>query len=246
MALYKYVKQEQSEAGQWRDWKPDWLTKKKASWLLSIFGLVLIGNALIPIFNYQFRYAQSFGDKKISPLVYNGTEEVLGVRSAEARDSKDYTLIAAWFEEEPDLNHQQQVEVDRYSLSIPKLGIDKAEVKLGGEDLKNSLVHYPDTSLPGRLGNGVIFGHSVLPQFYNPQNYLTIFSTLHRLEKGDEILVKIDGIEYQYLVQDLFEVEAEDLSVLEQRFDRRFLSLITCSPPGTYLRRLVVKAELLD
>ncbi len=239
MALYKYVKQKPSKNSQW-------LTKKRASWLMSIVGLVLVGNAIIPIVNYQFRYARSFGDKKISPLVYKNKDEILGAISAEAKDSKDYTLITSWFEEEPNLDSQQSSQIDSYYLSIPKLGIEKAKVKIGGKDLKEGLIHYPDTSLPGRLGNGVIFGHSVLPQFFNPQNYLTIFSTLHRLKKGDKILLFSDGVEYQYLVQDLYEVSAEELSVLEQRYDRRFISLITCSPPGTYLRRLVVKAQLLD
>lgn len=260
MALYKYVKQEQTKNGQWSivsgqlfdisidvtRLRPDWLTKKRASWLLSIVGLVLVGNALIPIINYQFRYAQGFGDKKISPLVYKNKDEVLGTMTAQAKESRDYTLITSWFEEEPNLNHQQEAKIETYHISIPKLGIEKAEVKLGGEDLKSSLIHYPDTSLPGRLGNGVIFGHSVLPQFFNPQNYLTIFSTLHRLDTGDKIIVDVDGVEYQYLVQDMYEVAADDLTVLEQRYDRRFLSLITCSPPGTYLRRLVVKAEIID
>lgn len=249
MALYKYVKQEPGKNNQLfslSKLRPDWLTQKKASWLLSIVGLVLVGNALIPIINYQIRYAHGFGDRKISPLVYKSKDEVLGAITAEAKDSKDYTLITSWFEEEPSLNHQQESKVDNYYISIPKLGIEKAKVKFGGEDLKNSLIHYPDTSLPGRLGNGVVFGHSVLPQFFNPQNYLTIFSTLHRLKKGDKIIIDIDGVEYQYLVQDLYEVPADDLSVLEQQYDRRSISLITCSPPGTYLRRLVVKAQIVD
>jgi sortase A len=256
MALYKYVKQEPGGEAfssgislpkvELSSLRPEWLTKKRASWLLSIVGLVLVGNALIPIINYQFRYATGFGDKKLSPIVYKSKDEVLGAISAEAKDSKDYTLITSWFEEDPHMDHQQETDVETYGLSIPKLGIEKAEVKIGGEDLKNHLIHYPDTSLPGRLGNGVIFGHSVLPQFFNPENYLTIFSTLHRLKKGDEIKIEFDGVEYRYLVQDMYEVAADDLSVLEQRYDRRFLSLITCSPPGTYLRRLVIKAQIVE
>lgn len=255
MALYRYIKQESGSSTpdigfslpkvELSSFRPEWLTKKRASWLLSIVGLVLVGNALIPIINYQFRYATAFSNKKISPLVYKNKDEVLGAISAEAKDSKDYTLITSWFDEEPNLNHQQETQIETYQISIPKLGIENAKVKIGGEDLKSALIHYPDTSLPGRLGNGVIFGHSVLPQFFNPENYLTIFSTLHRLKNGDKIILNVDGVEYQYLVQDMYEVQADDLSVLEQRYDRRFLSLITCSPPGTYLRRLVVKAEII-
>jgi len=119
-------------------------------------------------------------------------------------------------------------------------------VVIGGDDLKKSLVHYPNTATPGQLGNTVIFGHSVLPQFFNPKSYLTIFSTLYKLDQGDEIFVDYDNVNYKYVVEQMFEVPPSDLTVLEQRYDGRFLSIITCSPPGTYLRRLIIKAKIVD
>ena len=44
----------------------------------------------------------------------------------------------------------------------------------------------------------------------------------------------------------MFEVQPTDLSVLDQQFDGKYLTLITCSPPGTTLRRLVVKSIIED
>ena len=129
-------------------------------------------------------------------------------------------------------------------MSIPKLKISNAVVTVGSMDLKKSLIQYPQTALPGQLGNAVIFGHSVLPQFFNPKSYLTIFSTLYKLEQGDEILIDYDNVQYEYIVDEMFEVKPTDLSVLEQRFDQKNLTLITCSPPGTYLRRLIIKTSL--
>ena len=63
---------------------------------------------------------------------------------------------------------------------------------------------------------------------------------------GDEIFINYDNIKYKYRVEEMYEVKPTNLSVLDQRFDGRYLTLITCSPPGTYLRRLVVKAHLVD
>ena len=120
------------------------------------------------------------------------------------------------------------------------------DIGLWKMDLKKSLIQYPQTALPGQLGNAVIFGHSVLPQFFNPKSYWTIFSTLFKLKQGDEILLNYDNIQYRYLVEEMFEVQPSDLSVLEQRFDGRYLTLITCTPPGTYLRRLIVRARIVD
>ena len=63
---------------------------------------------------------------------------------------------------------------------------------------------------------------------------------------GDEVFVDFDNVKYRYLVEEMYEVQPTDLSVLEQRFDGRYLTLITCSPPGTYLRRLIVKARIVE
>jgi len=241
MALYAYIKKQP---------KVNSLSlvlnrfRKEASFLFSIFGLILVGNALVPIISYQLRYASQFG-QILSPLASPIAGDVLSVEAQEK--VKDYTLVSSWFDQSFDSSQAySENEITHYSLSVPKLGIEDAVVQVGGEDLKKALVHYPETALPGNLGNAVVFGHSVLPQFFNPDNYLTIFSTLHRLSEGDEILMDFDGISYRYLVEDMFEVAPSDMTVLEQRYDSRVLTLITCSPPGTYLRRLIIKTRLID
>jgi len=162
--------------------------------------------------------------------------------------STDYSQLSNWFVADAINSNQPNLSttINSYYLSIPKLKIDKAVVEIGSQDLKKSLIQYPQTALPGQVGNGVIFGHSVLPQFFNPTSYLTIFSTLYRLKIGDEILVDYDNIKYKYLVEEMYEVTPTDLSILEQRYDGRYFTLVTCSPPGTYLRRLIIKARIVE
>jgi len=191
-------------------------------------GLFLVGNAAWPILAYQLRSIQ-FRRQIVAPV---------------ASVNIDYTNLRNWFPK----SHQlppRATKITHYSLSIPKLKIDRAVVHIGGEDLAQGLIHYPDTALPGQYGNTVVFGHSVLPQFFNPKNYKTIFSTLPTLEEGDEILVDFDGINYRYRVVRMVEVASDDISILEQQYDTECLSLVTCVPPGTYLRRLVVKSKLV-
>jgi sortase A len=160
----------------------------------------------------------------------------------------DYTQLSNWFVDDPSGNPASKIlssgDQITYTISIPKLNIKNAVVTIGSMDLKKSLIQYPQTALPGQLGNAVVFGHSVLPQFFNPRSYLTIFSTLYKLKQGDEIDVSFDKSNYKYVVDEMYEIQPTDLSVLEQRFDSKNLTLITCSPPGTVLRRLVVHSQL--
>jgi len=220
------------------------VNKKYLATLTFIVGIILLGSAVYPILSFSLRYSAKFS-QILSPLstsFYN-QNTILGSANT------DYTHLSNWFvEKDSSLNPEtpSSGSPQSYTLSIPKLKISNAQVVIGGDDLKKSLVQYQNTATPGQLGNAVVFGHSVLPQFFNPKSYLTIFSTLFKLKQGDEIFVDYDNVNYKYIVEQIFEVKPSDLTVLEQRFDSRYLSIITCSPPGTYLRRLVVKAKIVD
>lgn len=217
--------------------------KKKVAVFLMIIGFIFFISAVFPIAKFQIQSFLSF-KQMINPLSlksYNNSQNVLGAVTT------DYTQISNWFVADSSNNNQIFSNTDNHStylLSIPKLKIKDAIVAVGSMDLKKSLIQYPNTALPGQLGNPVIFGHSVLPQFFNPKSYLTIFSTLYKLKQGDEIFIEYDDSRYKYVVDEMFEVKPTDLSVLEQRFDQKNLTIITCSPPGTYLRRLVIKSSL--
>lgn len=225
---YRYVKKESQT-------KTSVVNTKFLSIFLSLVGFILIGSAAGPIFFYQFFISPKFSGV-IKPIP---KDLVLG----EKKEGVDFTKVSNWFPTAPKLPPLPS-KITHYSLSIPKLKIDQVVVQIGGEDLKKSLIQYEGTAFPGQFGNTVVFGHSVLPQFYNPKNYLTIFSTLPTLKRGDEILVDFDGVKYKYVIEQMIEVKPEDISVLEQKYDDSYLTLVTCVPPGTYLRRLVVRARL--
>lgn len=205
---------------------------------LATLGVIFIVNAGFPILRYEFFDAPRFKKAELLSPVSQGL--VAGANKA----STDLTKASNWFNDNRDVEPIVS-KVRYYNISIPKLGIRDAASEIGGEDLSKGLVHYKGTALPGKIGNAVVFGHSVLPQFFNPKNYLSIFSTLPTLKKGDKITVDYDGITYTYEVQSMYETRPDDLTVLGQDTDGAYISLITCVPPGTYLRRLVVKGKLV-
>lgn len=258
MALYRYVKAPPK--------RPRVLpVKTLVSTTMSLVGLGLILWVVYPIISFEItsksKYqsvvapvpetenvfawsppaSQNQGTKVLSSET---SSDQTDVESQNAYDSTeiDFTKASNWFPTKPQshLNTLGQV----YYLSIPKLRIQDAKVKIGGEDLNESLIHYGGTGLPGDYGNAVIFGHSILPQFYDPTNYKAIFSLLPKLERGDEIFLKYDGVTYRYVVYAMEIASPDDISVLEQRYDSAYLSLVTCVPPGTYWKRLHVRARL--
>lgn len=208
---------------------------------LVIGGLILIFFTIWPILKYELLVSPQY--RKIELL--SPVPEGLVQGSWANPYPLNLTKASNWFVGAPELPDVPASKIRYYNLSIPKLKIEGATVKIAGDDLAKNLIHYKGTALPGKPGNTVIFGHSTLPQLFDPKNYLSIFSTLPTLKKGDEIKIDYDGIVYTYQVEEMFEVKPTDFGVLEQKYDDSYLTLITCVPPGTYLRRLVVKSRLV-
>lgn len=201
-----------------------------------VFGLMLLIWVAYPILSFEFFYDKSVG-YTVSPLA----PDFMVHAQTQEKNSQDLTKLHNWFGVNNDNSNETLVTV--YKLSIPKVKINQALVQIGSDDLSKSLIHFKTGGLPGKYGNTVIFGHSVLPQFYNPKNYLTIFSLLPELKIGDDIYVHFDGIDYRYKVISKIVTEPDDITGLEQRFDSSYLTLVTCVPPGTYFKRLWVQAK---
>ena len=204
-------------------------------------GFFVLAYVMLPIISFNLSGGTRFSDY-LSPV-----PDELAWMQENVSENIDYTKASNWFEA-PD-EEFSSVEVSKvryYNLSIPKLGIEDASVAIGGEDLSDSLIQYPGTALPGKRGNAVIFGHSILPQFYNPRDYLSIFSTLPTMKKGDEVSIRYDGITYVYKVEEVFEVKPTDLEILAQNTTDSYVTLVTCTPPGHPLRpkRLIVRARI--
>lgn len=213
--------------------------QKTKLWKLLPFFLVIIGggfifSVLFPIFSYQF-----FVSPQVAALVSPATKIVLG----ESTVATDYSQVSSWLPTSPKLPPLPS-KITHYTITIPSLKITAASVEIGGKDLNKSLIHYQGTAFPGQRGNAVIFGHSALPQFFGPKNYLSIFAYLPSIKNGDEIFVDFDGVLYKYVVKEITEVTPNDISILEQKYDDSYLTLVTCVPPGTIFRRLVVKARI--
>ena len=137
-------------------------------------------------------------------------------------------------------------------IIIPKINVDVPVVYNVTSDreediqaaLQRGVVHYANTPKPGQAGNNVIVGHSS-NNFFNSGKYKFAFVLLDRLEKGDTFILHYRGQRYIYKVYRKVVVEPNDFSVVEPT-NVPTTTLITCTPPGTSWRRLVIQAEQIS
>lgn len=129
-----------------------------------------------------------------------------------------------------------------FGITIPALNITNGAVTVDSNDLNHSLAQLPGSALPGEKGNVFISGHSALPILFNGnKDYGSIFANLPKMKKGDMIYLEFGSGKITYQVVNIKIVDPKDLSVIAPPDSQgRYVSLMTCVPPGFNTKRLVV------
>lgn len=137
-------------------------------------------------------------------------------------------------------------------LIIPKINVDVPVFYDIGNDYNSQMAAMakgvaqfaiPGASAhPGENGNTALAGHSS-NDLFDGGDYKFIFSQLDRLQVGDSIYADYHGTRYTYIVSKTQVVNPNDVSALVMPNDKPVLTLITCTPLGTALNRLLVFAD---
>jgi sortase A len=117
-------------------------------------------------------------------------------------------------------------------------------VGVNSNDFEQNLAHLPGSALPGQKGNIFITGHSGLDNSMLAKKF-SYFKELPEVKRGDEIILNALGQQYKYIVESLKIVDPKDTSVVNPPDPSgRYLSLMTCVPPGFSTKRMIVLARL--
>jgi sortase A len=211
------------------------LTKKDKESLATIFNL--LGNILI-LLSVVFLFF-TFGPAASEEVKYQ-TRQVLNIKYG--------------VDVEPQAKVKNLTPPNKtFSIVIPKIGavapvvanVDPSDPEEYLPALKRGVAHAAGTSFPGNFGNTYIFAHST-DAFYNVGAYNAVFYLLGKLESGDKIYLYYKGEEYIYQVSDKKIVGPDEVKYLGKQGDGNTLTLQTCYPPGTTLKRLVVVAKQIN
>src|SRR3989338_3920143 len=137
-----------------------------------------------------------------------------------------------------------------FSVVIPKIGanakilsnVDASDEKVYLDALNKGVAHALGTKFPGESGHIFLFAHST-DYFWNVGTYNAIFYLLNKLSKGDEVDVFFKGQRYVYQVINSVIADPSQVEYLTRKSNKELLTLQTCWPPGTTLKRLLVFAS---
>ena len=136
---------------------------------------------------------------------------------------------------------QTEVIIPKINVQIPvNYGINSTNEAIIENSLESGVVHYPTTATPGQNGNAVFFGHSS-NNIFNKGKYKFAFVLLRTLSVDDTFYLTYNGKVYVYKVISKRVVDPAEVGVLGNvEGQTATATLITCDPPGTSLKRLVV------
>lgn len=174
-----------------------------------------------------------FGTLVILFLIYQvlGTNLVTGrQQQALAKELQKTWSETSLAEDKPNLGEGIAL------IKIPKIGVNAVVVEgVEVSDLKKGPGHYPESAMPGELGNTVISGHRT--------TYGAPFYRLDELKEGDEIVVFDATGPYTYKVTESKVVAPTEVGVIAPSTDAR-LTLTTCNPRFSARQRLIIVAML--
>lgn len=224
-----------------------------ASFIILIIGfLALNWSAYYKIAKNEWQ--KFFGTQTESPLAQIATNKPVIYTQKTLETSSDPAIQKKQI---PELNleiapYDNRLIIPRIDQNIPVVNVSSESLlkrdwdaleKDMQEALKDGVVHYPGTSLPGQTGNVVITGHSsYFP--WDPGRFKDVFALLHDVVEGDKIVIYYNQDKYLYEVDNIKIILPEEIDVLKQTPDDR-ITLITCTPVGTNLKRLIVSGKLI-
>jgi sortase A len=139
---------------------------------------------------------------------------------------------------------------EEFGIVIPKIransrihaDIDWQNAAVYQKALQTGVAQASGTSTPDMPGNMFLFSHSGV-DFYEAARYNAEFYLLGKLTAGDEIDVFYKGQKYLYTVRETKMVAPSEVNYIQKQGEAKTVTLMTCWPPGTTYKRLIVIAE---
>jgi sortase A len=148
-----------------------------------------------------------------------------------------------------DVGAEPKLLIPKINVNVPVVydvpTVDDKQVQAG---LEKGVVRYNlsgANSLPGQTGNMVVLGHSSNDVF-DPGAYKFTFVLLERLQPGDLFYMHYQGKRYVYKVAQKKIIKPTEWKILQENNGKPNVVLVTCTPTGTALNRLLVYGEQIS
>lgn len=205
--------------------------------LIAAIALVLTGAVLAgyPLYLSAESYLDQLRlEKAFQDYVAELNQNLDDQESEQNRQWQDLApvLLPQWEDFPP-----TRLEIPALDVAIQVVAVD--DMGVFAEKLNQQPSYFPDSALPGQVGNVTIAGHRGGPAGR--------FQELETLKPGEQIILQAPGVSYYYEVERVFYVEPTEVHVVAP-LDYAALTIVTCKRVGTNSSalRTIVRAKFIE
>ena len=197
---------------------------------LLLFGLVVLTVAYGPILIAELRFV-------LRQRSADFTTQLVGENSQTNSTTNQESNLAI-----KPVNEEFSIVIPKIAVNAPIVeGVDPYSSFDYQRQLAKGVAQAEGTGLPDQERTMFLFAHAS-GDILMARRYNSVFYLLNKLEAGDQLVIYYRGAPYYYQVTASKEVAADAINYLteDQEDD---LILMTCTPPGTTWRRLLIFAN---
>ncbi len=139
----------------------------------------------------------------------------------------------------PIYNKPDSIVIEKIGLEAPLVFVTGTSQKELDSALNRGVIVYPGSKMPDENGDFFLSGHSSTYS-WNKTKYGQVFAALDRLEAGDLVIIYYGTHKYNYKVTKKY-ITTPDKVAVSAETSQKMITLYTCWPVGTSLKRLIVE-----
>lgn len=188
-------------------------------------GIILICSA-ITMFLFYAIYNQ-FDNKKELELIDNYIEETK-INMSETVETNEIVETIKKEERQTKINYTAILEIPSINL---KQGVVNSTKNFNSINYAVSVDK--NSNYPDELGNFILYAHS-------GNSNIAYFKKLNKVNINDSVYVYYNGIRYEYLIYDKYDIRKTGKAKIINRKDNKYITLITCNQDKKGYQKILI------
>lgn len=180
----------------------------------------------------MIRYTKNHIFKIIGLLIITFSFILLGINKIidNNKKSEEIVKVNSFFNDDAynlintnNINTNKKIEEDNFIavLEIPKISLKKG-LSLDNNNINYNIEIVSDSTFPNEENSNLVLAA------HSGNSKISFFKNLYKLTIGDEVYIYYDGIKYEFVIYDIYDVLKDGTVEIERYPNKKTITLVTC------------------
>lgn len=180
----------------------------------------------------MIRYTKNHIFKIIGLLIITFSFILLGINKIidNNKKSEEIVKVNSFFNDDAynlintnNINTNKKIEEDNFIavLEIPKISLKKG-LSLDNNNINYNIEIVSDSTFPNEENSNLVLAA------HSGNSKISFFKNLYKLTIGDEVYIYYDGIKYEFVIYDIYDVLKDGTVEIKRYQNKKTITLVTC------------------